>query len=727
MIAAVLASFLALSAIAQEQGKFNSACFHGLNDVDSPAALPPCESQDLLNTESNLQGSEISKRKGFQLIANLAITTSAVVGSHSFIDGSGNRQDIVCVDRYCQKSTNGNAFTTFLTTATLGITRWSFVDIAGSVYGANSKRDPIFKYDGTTLSYPATMPLGSILELTQDRLVVGDISGQPNRVQYSSAGAVTQFTTGSSQFDSYFDDIGAPGDKIRGLKYSNGNLYIFKSNSITACKLGDQYSSRCAVVSPSLGTTDPASIIAVADTIYFRAQDKNYWELGPGGLRQISKKIQNLVKTQSGGSGGGENSSTQTSRGDWESGTQNPSSTWDTVTVDGSVFPSSNTFVDTGTFTTTYNLNIDTSGIAAMRLSSYTRLDTWSNGVTLGRLAWNVTSGSFSISDLGALTTPNANCSFFFSNQCTIETSSVTISSGSWAFRHLFRNTASGGSSWCDGSAGGINNERCFEFRFMQNAGEDYYSATLTNFDTANDNQHYVQLTKRVGGTLTTLAQYLYPVYAQNTSNDWEIQRSTDGRMYLYINNVFISSTVADVSITSSTKVMFAVSGRGDTQYNTFKNFYAYQQSSSGTFVSQVFDTSFSTPTFGPFGATVTAPSGEGSIYFYTHTATSSSGAWTALSAASDTTKILSAGNRYIQYRADFFTFISTKSPSLTSVSLTAATTGTLATQCIQPNSSISSWGALNCAATLVGNGSIVYYATSAATCATLPTTDPTA
>ena len=238
MRAALLALFLAIHGAAQEQGDLKSACFHGLNDASSPATLSPCESPDLLNVESNLQGSEILKRKGFQLIANLAITTSAVSGSHSFIDGSGNRQDIVCVDRYCQKSTNGNAFTTFLTTATLGVTRWSFVDIAGSMYGANNKRDPILKYDGTTLSYPATMPLGSILELTHDRLAVGDISGQPNRVHYSSAGAVTQFTTGSSQFDSWFDDIGAPGDKIRGLKYSNGNLYIFKSNSTTGCELG---------------------------------------------------------------------------------------------------------------------------------------------------------------------------------------------------------------------------------------------------------------------------------------------------------------------------------------------------------------------------------------------------------------------------------------------------------------------------------------------------------
>ena len=61
----------------------------------------------------------------------------------------------------------------------------------------------------------------------------------------------------------------------------------------------------------------------------------------------------------------------------------------------------------------------------------------------------------------------------------------------------------------------------------------------------------------------------------------------------------------------------------------------------------------------------------------------------------------------------------------MTSVSLAAATTGTLATQCIQPNSSISSWGALNCATTLAGNGSIVFYATSAATCSALPTTGP--
>ena len=337
--------------VSAQMGQFNTACFGGgLNDADSPAVLSPCESSNAINVESNLGGTALLKRKGFSKTADLTVATSPVNGSHSFIDSSGNRLDIVCHDRYCSKSTNGNAFATFLTTAgAVGSLprRWSFVDVGGVLYGANDRYDKVMKYDGTTRTSPVGIPLGSILEMTPDRLAVADISGQPNRVHYSSAGNYDSFTIGVNPEDSYFDDIGAPGDKIRGMKYLNGVLYVFKTASITGCELGDQYSTRCAVVSPTLGTTDAASIITAGSCLYFRAQDKNYWELCREGLRQISLKIPNLVKSQSGGLGGGEQSNTQTTQADWQAGSQNPSGSWNTASVPGSIFPSSNSFVHT--------------------------------------------------------------------------------------------------------------------------------------------------------------------------------------------------------------------------------------------------------------------------------------------------------------------------------------------------------------------------------------------
>lgn len=732
----LLALLLSVPAFAQE-GAFNNACFQGLNDADSPATLNPCESPDLLNTESNLAGTAILKRKGFQLFGNLAITTSAVNGSHSFIDSSGNRLDIVCADRYCSKSTNGNAFATFLSTAG-GIgavpTRWSFVDQGGILYGANNRRDAVLKYDGTSLTFPAGMPQGSILELSQGRLIVGDINGNPNRVHYSSAGAYEQFTTGVNREDSWFDDIGAPGDKIRGLKCLFGICFIFKTASITACEVDNQYSTRCSVLSPNLGTTDPSSIIAAGSSVYFRAQDKNYWEINSQGLRQISKKIPNLVKSQSGGLGGGENSNTQTTQADWQAGVQSPTGTYNTTAVNGSVFPSSITFVDTSS--ADWNaaaslLFIDTlTASGSIQLTSTTAADTWASGLTSGALGWTTTAGTWTVdANLG-----NNYIKSGFSGGCVsdlnsaIDSTSINFTSGSWKFSYLY--SAQAGGNQCSVLANATSG--CFSARFEQNAGGDYYELLLSEGGSGlGSSTKPLAVQKTVAGvtTLITSTTITGVGIFNNTSASiysFEVKKSTDGKFAVYYNNAFVLGTAAsEVAITSSTRMRIVASGcssPGVVNEFTGLNFYQYQ--SSGAVVSRTFDTAFSTPTWGNLSSTFTLPSGEGNVNFYTQTSADGS-TWSTYTASSDTLRNLSPARRYGRYKVEMFTFISTKTPTISEIALNAATTGFFTTQCIQPNSSISAWGDLNCGTTLTGAGSLVFFATSAATCATLPTTDP--
>jgi len=55
--------------------------FGGLNDISSPATLPPTACQDCLNVEANLSGTAILKRKGFTREAALTVATGPVTGS----------------------------------------------------------------------------------------------------------------------------------------------------------------------------------------------------------------------------------------------------------------------------------------------------------------------------------------------------------------------------------------------------------------------------------------------------------------------------------------------------------------------------------------------------------------------------------------------------------------------------------------------------------------------
>lgn len=720
----VLALFLASFAMAQEQGAYNSACFRGIVDADSPAVLSPCDAQDALNVESNLTGTAILKRKGYQVVSSLTVATGPVTGSHSFIDASGNRQDIVCHDRYCAKSTNGNAFSNFLSTAggTGAVpTWWSWVDSGGVAYGANSRRDPILSYNGTILSYPAGMPLGAVLEMTQDRMVIGDIQSQPNRVHYSSAGAVTQFTTGVNGEDSYFDDVGSSGDRVRCLKYSNGLLYIFKSASITGCELGDQYTTRCAVMSTNLGATDCGSVVAVGSSIYFRAQDKNYWGISGNTLNQISSKIPNLVKSQSGGSSGGEQSNTQTSQSDWQAGTQGPSGSWNTTVSNGSILPSSATLnhntsalLGAGTL-----VNIDTTTAStAVRLSSNTLGDNFSDGNYTSGPVWTVISGAFTAASnrltatsegLGSIDTPS------------------TISTGSFTFDHYFTDTIADAPGRCSQNVNEGSYRTCFLIKFVKNTGGDYYALRMHEPNGTYDKT--LQLIKNVSASETVLAQSVLSGYAWNTNNNWLVVIGTSGQIQSYLNGVFVSSAT-DTAVSGSVKFEADLSYSAPSARvtaNSIDNLSLYQYRNPGSIVSAAFDTAFLSPTYGQFTSTFSVGGGnnsEGQVVFYTQTSNDGN-TWDTKVASSDTLRVLSAAKRYVRYEADIATYISTKTPTISAIALNAASTGYFYTQCIQPNSSISGWGTLSCAETKTGAGSLVYYATSAATCASLPATDP--
>lgn len=717
LLALSVALYIVRPAIAEDGA--NLGCFQGLNDSQTSATLPQCESPDLLNTESNLDATAILKRKGFSKFADLSVSTWPVNGSHSFIDSSGNRQDIVCQDTNCAKSTNGNAFALFLTTAAAGITRWSFVDQGGFLYGANNKRDPIMRWDGTTRTSPATMPAGSILELTQDRLAVGDISGQPNRVHYSSAGAYEMFTVGVNPEDSFFDDIGAAGDKVRGIKCIGGNCFIFKTASITLCEMANQYNTQCSVISPNIGTTDPASIVAAGSSLYFRAQDKNYWEITPSGLRQISKKIPNLVKSQSGGLGGGENTNTQTTQADWQAGVQNPLLSWNTTIVNGSIFPSSVTLVDTssadfagGTLT---NLSL-TDVVGSVLLSSRTFKDDFSDGNYTSNPVWTVNGGGYWQVLLNKLRFSGESAPTGING--SIYTPIVDSSSGSWTFN-------------CDVESLTHGDELTVDYIVVSTGTDPATTSGYAARVVIEDDGSTVNSIYKINAGTFVLQSSVTRAAGTNFPTPIVIEKSGGNIRATFGTSVI---TAADTTYTAAGNLILQVTsvipGAGVAhEAINFDNISWYKyQPVTGSITSRIFDTAFSTPTWGPLSSTYTANNAgaEGNIAFYTQVSTAGDGGgFDAAISSSDTLRVTSAQKRYIRYRADFTTFVSTKSPTLSDIALQAVTTGTFRTQCIQPNSTISSWGTLNCAQTLVGNGSEVFFATSAATCATLPTTAP--
>lgn len=742
--------------------------FLGQNDFD-PSVSIGNEAQSCLNVETSLNGSALRKRDGYTRIGSLPVSTSPATGATSFIDTSGNKQQVVCSDHYCSKSTNGGGFTTFLSTAggSCMPTRWSFAQNLGNLYGANDCHDAVFQYNGTTfISLSTGAPLGSLLEATKDRLVISGVAATPSSVYYSQSGVFNNFITGILSASAYTDPIGANGDQVRALKYALGRLFIFKTNSITTCILGDQYTSKCYPVSNTIGTIDPNSVVEVpaysaagdssgSGALLFRGSDNNFWRLDGGGLTPISKKILNLVKSQNSGS---TQSNTQTGKTAWDAGTQFPTGSWNTTSAQPGVRNSSITFADntTSKFQAGQQFyNIDSTTTAnAIQLTSTTVQDNFSNNIVAGRLAWDQTGSPnawshggtcHNISGQKCIRTYNGGDTVTVwpatqdtAGNFTLTTSSLAVSSGSLSFSWYTYGSGANANT-CINSAGlssFIYPASCWSVRLMSSAGS-YYA--LEMIETAyNTNPHVLQVVKYVSPSTTTLTTYNYTLNNSNPGDKFTLEISTDSRFFVRVNDVYVASTTADATISPISKLNLVAFGQRASAFgsevgytiNEFTSFYFFDYSSSGTFVSKIFDTQFSTPTFGPLSSTfsITMNNIESQTDFYIYTSTSpNNDLWAAKVASSDTVKIGISGKlaRYVKYEADLYTKISTKTPNISAVGLSAATTGQLVTQCISPGSAISAWGQLSCGTSLGGNGSVVFYATSAVSCAALPATPP--
>lgn len=667
-----LLALLASLASAQ-QGTLGLQNFWGLNDTDSPATVDTAQSPDLLNTESNLAGTAILKRRGFSREAAFTVSTAAITGATKFTDSNGNVQRVVCHDRYCAKSTNGNAYSNFLSTAggTGSVpTRWSFVNIGGTLYGANDSRDPIMSWDGTTLSYPVGPPAGSLLELTDGRLVVADTSANPNRLAYSNKGTYTLFTTGVNSVDPWTDDMGAPGDRTTAMKYDRGRLYVFKRQSITVGIIGDQYTTPYTVISNNVGTQDPLSLVSAPDGLYFTASDGGYWRVNENGLTLISQKISNFVKNKLSGA---LRSNTQTTQADWNAGTQVPAASWNTTTNPGSMFNSSATIVDTSSSDfvagTMVNLSTAINGeLFFVQPGSATFLN--ASIETDGTTNWPSVIG-FSRSNTG-------NSGFY----------------GTWTWK-------------ANADALGTGNSTNDPFARVYVL--DVNGSTVTTFSppTLFNGMSPTQYTFDVSTQpIKTMALHIQQSPTHPSASGYE--GITTGYFIRPSSVVFVMGD-------------YSGSGFG-LQFDLWEppSFSTYAQ-----FTSQYFDTSFTTPTWGPMTVTVSsiaARSTGASITFQTKTSNTNDGlGQSALQVLTNGAAPLSPVRRYLVYQASWTVTASTvTNADFYDATLVAATTGQFVTQCIQPSSSITSWGILSCAQTLTGNGSLTFASTSAATCVNL-------
>jgi len=129
----------------------------------------------------------------------------------------------------------------------------------------------------------------------------------------------------------------------------------------------------------------------------------------------------------------------------------------------------------------------------------------------------------------------------------------------------------------------------------------------------------------------------------------------------------------------------------------------------SATFTSQIFDTSFATPTWGPFSATVSSNTDSG-LTFQTQVASSASSGFDSAVTATLGNKITSAQKRVTRYVGNFTLNSATSTPAqLFDASLSAATTGYYISPIKFVGTAISTYGALDMLESIPSGSSITY------------------
>jgi len=200
--------------------------FIGYNDTLPSEQLP----SGVLAVAKNCfcESGEIVKRTGYSLIGNdLGAKPGQGIKGVRFADGTLELLGIF--NGLIYKWTGTGNWSALTGTYTLNTTGLIDIVVANNAVYFFDGTNTVVKYNGTTCSTVANIPIGKYAKWFVNQLHVAGISGDPNALKSSVAGDPETFTGGiSSDLDVNAND----GDEITALAVFNNELYIFKRNRV---------------------------------------------------------------------------------------------------------------------------------------------------------------------------------------------------------------------------------------------------------------------------------------------------------------------------------------------------------------------------------------------------------------------------------------------------------------------------------------------------------------
>jgi len=627
--------------------------WNGLNDADAAFLIGDGEAQDLSNVDITDNGSGIKKRDGYSSFKTIVASTWGVRGGYYFRDASSTDCTIHTNNRTVYVSKNGGNYSAVVTTDTEG-SYYDFTDSNGSLWRANSNNDEIFKYNGSAVTYYPSHPKGNQIEAMPDRLVISGVTSAPNRVYFSAAADFTDFTTGILETSPFTEDIGMPGQNVTALKYAFGRLLIWTRDTMSMWQGTTQFDGIIEDISTTVGTIQPNSVTYDQGIVSFQGNDGHFYQYDGNTLEKVSTKISGSV---AGFSNGSVKSWVQTTQTDFEAGTL------------------------TGDLSST----LDAGSVV---LSTWTDTDTdqgdFMSGSPIG------TSLSMSSGSLVTSTTTNINNNSFE----TAFPGSVGQAPG-WY--------------WYAGSifAGGYSGS--YSFIMARTGGP--HSTVLRFLDTSD---------ALIFSTTYTFSSWTYSTWVQKTIS---LASYSGQSMKLEIgfenesSKVYTRFLVSDIFSCNGGSLSFWGKPGASFGNSIYVDSFEGGRTAGGSFLSQTFDTSISSPSWLSSGINGTL---NGNTMVAQTQSSSDGSSWDSLVNWTTGSAPTSAYKRYVRYKVTIATTASSSGDAtITDVTLAARqSTGTFISQAKEVGTAISSFG--NLSAISSGDGTLAYYVRTATSSAML-------
>lgn len=696
----------------------------GLYTRYSANAIPDGALPEALNVtlDTDVDGVVVA-RNGYSKYNTSAITDSKTVrGEWTFDATDGTKYFVAFSSQSFYKST-GDGIWAQITglTGFSATSEFDCVQTIGKLWCGNGAT--VFSWDGTSTATVSGAPLGNILGRFRNRVLISGVSGSKGRTRGSGELDGTDWTVqipgvSTTPFSLAFggaDD----GEDITCLMGTYQDVFLVgKRNSLWGLYGFGRNDFQIREISREVGCLEHRSVKEKNNCLYWLSL-RGIEKYCGARIERISDPIRDKLDTIV-ATAGNARSAPDTTQSDFEAGNltaSGPGAPISATISAGNIVVTTASFSDTSAsdFAAGTLINVTTGTPGTLALSSFTFRDAWSNGTyTTGVTTWTVTQGAFSVAN-SFFRTGGDSVSFAHSTQ-------VNISSGHWQFNYKYNENANVNNS-CLQSAGDV----CLSYRFTKKTNGDYYALEVA--PSGGTGPHTVSIVKSVSGTRTFLTSYRSINLNSDQVVAFAIDRTTDGRIYISADGVYLASTT-DTSVTGDSYTEFMLEEDHDVKVWTqfVSGLYAYQYPPAGSIVSRIFDTGVSTPVWGSLSSTFTAYNSalEGNIAFYLQTSTASDGGgFGSLVSSSDTLKPTVTPKRYVRYQADFSTFIATKTPTLEAISLDAATTGYFISQCRNPGSDITSWGLFSCTQEL-NSGGLTHYVSTGNTCSAVTRTTAT-